>query len=138
MSMSRIKKKYMPTNAELRILRALWQLGQATVEEIVTAFPAKEQPNYKTTQTFLRIMEQKGFVRHTVRGRVFIFAPLISKEEVDEQSVKTLLQQNFGGSASGLLINLLQSDAVPASDLDAIERMIHDYRKRKMNDSTSA
>jgi predicted transcriptional regulator len=138
MSMSRIKKKYMPTNAELRILRALWQLGQATVEEIVTAFPAKEQPNYKTTQTFLRIMEQKGFVRHSVRGRVFIFEPLISKEEVDEQSVKTLLQQNFGGSASGLLINLLQSDAVPASDLDAIERMIHDYRKRKMNDSTSA
>jgi predicted transcriptional regulator len=137
MSMSRNKKKQMPTNAELRILRALWRLGQATVEEVVSAFPAKEQPNYKTTQTFLRIMEQKGFVRHSVRGRVFIFEPLISREEVDEQSVKTLLQRNFGGSASGLLINLLQSDAVPASDLDAIERMIHDYRRRKMNDSTS-
>jgi predicted transcriptional regulator len=137
MSMSRSKKKQMPTNAELRILRALWRLGQATVEEVVSAFPAKEQPNYKTTQTFLRIMEQKGFVRHSVRGRVFIFEPLISREEVDEQSVKTLLQRNFGGSASGLLINLLQSDAVPASDLDAIERMIHDYRRRKMNDSTS-
>lgn len=135
--MSRNKKKQMPTNAELRILRALWRLGQATVEEVVSAFPAKEQPNYKTTQTFLRIMEQKGFVRHSVRGRVFIFEPLISREEVDEQSVKTLLQRNFGGSASGLLINLLQSDAVPASDLDAIERMIHDYRRRKMNDSTS-
>ncbi|MGI8770708.1 MAG: BlaI/MecI/CopY family transcriptional regulator [Acidobacteriaceae bacterium] len=126
----------MPTSAELRILRALWRLREGTVEEIVGAFPPKEQPNYKTTQTFLRIMEQKGFVRHTVRGRVFIFQPLISKEEVDGRSVQTLLQQNFGGSASGLLINLFESDAVASADLDGIEQLIRDYRKRKASDSS--
>jgi BlaI family penicillinase repressor len=129
--MSRRKQVRLPTTAESRILRALWQLGQGTVEEIVNAFPPREQPNYKTTQAFLRIMEQKGFVRHTPRGRVFVFEPIISKEEVDRQSVQVLLQQNFGGSASGLLINLLESDAVAAADLDSIEQLIRDYRKRK-------
>ena len=125
-----------PTSAELRILNALWQLGKATVDEIVSSFPARKRPNYKTTQAFLRIMEQKGFVRHTVRGRVFVFVPLISKEKVDQQSVQTLLKQNFGGSARGLLVNLLESNAVAASDIDALEDMIQEYKKRKTDFAT--
>jgi len=128
-------KTQIPTNAELRILNALWQLGEGTVDQILTLFPARKRPNYKTTQTFLRIMEQKGFVKHVVRGRVFVFEPLISKEKVDRQSVQVLLQQNFGGSARGLMVNLLESDAVASSELDAIEGLIQEYRKRKNHSS---
>jgi BlaI family penicillinase repressor len=136
--MSRRKQVRLPTTAEARILRVLWQLGQGTVEEIVSSFPTMEQPNYKTTQAFLRIMEQKGFVQHTARGRVFVFEPLISKEEVDRQSVQVLLQQNFGGSASGLLLNLFESDSVPASDLDSLEQLIRNYRKRKAENAATS
>lgn len=127
--MSRSKTQ-LPTSSELRILNALWQLGEATVDQVVMSFPPRKRPNYKTTQAFLRIMEQKGFVKHTARGRVFIFEPLISKESVDKQSVQALLQQNFGGSARGLLINLLESDAVPEAELVAIEGLIQEYRKK--------
>jgi hypothetical protein len=76
---------------------------QGTVEQIVSAFRA-EQPNYKATHAFLRIVELKDFVRHTVRGAFFIFEPLDSKEEAGRRSVQALLRQNFGGSASGLLM----------------------------------
>lgn len=124
-------KTQIPTNAELRILNALWQLGEGTVEQILMSFPARKRPNYKTTQAFLRIMEQKGFVKHVAQGRVFIFEPLISKKNVDRESVQVLLQQNFGGSAHGLMVNLLESDAVAPSDLDAIEGLIQEYRKRR-------
>ena len=123
-------KTQIPTSSELRILNALWELGEATVEQIVTFFPPRKRPNYKTTQAFLRIMEQKGFVKHSVRGRVFIFAPLISKERVNGRSVQALLRQNFGGSARGLLINLLESNAVPESELVAIEGLIQEYRRK--------
>jgi BlaI family penicillinase repressor len=124
-------KTPLPTSAELRILNVLWQLGEGTVDQIVSAFPARKRPNYKTTQAFLRIMEQKGFVRHAARGRVFVFEPIVRKEAVDQQSVQALVNQNFGGSARGLLLNLLESDAVAPSDLDAIEGLINEYRKRK-------
>lgn len=124
-------KTPLPTSAELRILNVLWQLGEGTVDQIVSSFPARKRPNYKTTQAFLRIMEQKGFVRHAVRGRVFVFEPIISKETVDQQSVQVLVNQNFGGSARGLLLNLLESEAVAPSDLDDIEGLINEYRKRK-------
>jgi BlaI family penicillinase repressor len=120
----------LPTGAEMRILNAVWQLGSATVDEVVNTFPEGQRPNYKTTQAFLRIMENKGFVRHTARGRVFVFEPIVKKEEVDQRSVEVLLAQNFGGSATGLFVNLLESDAVPAADIDALEKMIREYKKR--------
>lgn len=124
-------KANLPTGAEMRILNAVWQLGSATVEQIVNAFPEGERPNYKTTQAFLRIMENKGFVRHTARGRSFVFEPLVKKDEVDQRSVEVLLAQNFGGSARGLFVNLLESDAVPDHEIAELEQMIQDYRKRK-------
>ena len=124
-------KPNLPTSAEMRILNAVWQLGSATVDEIVNSFPEGERPNYKTTQAFLRIMENKGFVRHTPRGRVFVFEPMVKKDDVDQRSVEALLAQNFGGSATGLFVNLLESDAVPDVDIAALEKMIRDYKKRK-------
>ena len=81
-------------------------------------------------------MEEKHFVRHTVVGRVFVFSPLITKDQVDRLSVQSLVQQNFGGSASNLLMNLIQSDAVRVDDFDAIEQLIQDRRKRKASESS--
>lgn len=124
-------KPNLPTGAELRILHAVWQLGPATVDQIVNSFPEGERPNYKTTQAFLRIMENKGFVRHTARGRSFVFEPLVTKDQVDQRSVEALLAQNFGGSARGLFVNLLESDAVAEEEIAELEQMIQEYRKRK-------
>ena len=124
-------KPNLPTGAELRILNAVWLLGPATVEQIVNSFPEGERPNYKTTQAFLRIMENKGFVRHTARGRSFVFEPLVTKDEVDQRSVEALLAQNFGGSARELFVNLLESDAVAEHEIAELEQMIQEYRKRK-------
>lgn len=124
-------KSNLPTGAEMRILNAVWQLGSATVEQIVNSFPEGERPNYKTTQAFLRIMENKGFVRHTAKGRSFVFEPLVKKDEVDQRSVEALLAQNFGGSAKGLFVNLLESDSVAADEIAELEQMIQEYKKRK-------
>lgn len=126
----------LPTGAEMRILNAVWQLGSATVDAIVNSFPEGERPNYKTTQAFLRIMENKGFVRHTARGRVFVFEPMVKKDDVDQRSVEVLLEQNFGGSATGLFVNLLESDSVPAADIEALEKMIREYKKRQKSSAT--
>jgi predicted transcriptional regulator len=125
------KKTGLPTSAEMRILNALWQLGPATVDDVVNFFPEGDRPNYKTTQAFLRIMENKGFVRHTARGRVFVFETMVTQEEVNQRSVEVLLARNFGGSATGLLVNLLESDTVRATDIALLEKMIRDYKKRK-------
>ena len=122
--------RQLPTASELRLLQILWESGEATVEDVVNAHSPRNRPNYKTTQTLLRIMEEKGFIAHESRGRVFVFKPLIPRETIDQQSVRALLSQNFGGSATGLFLNLLEATTIKEKDLDELEAQIREYRKK--------
>lgn len=130
------RSKAIPTGSELRILNALWDLGQGTVEDVTRHPSFSRRPNYKTTQTLLRIMEQKGLVRHILRGRVFLFVPSVSREEVGQVSVRKLLEQNFGGSPAELLVNLLESASADEAELEELEALIRKYRMQKRDPST--
>jgi BlaI family transcriptional regulator, penicillinase repressor len=120
----------LPTPAEMRLLQVLWDREEATVDEVVNAHPEKERPNYKTTQTLLRIMEQKGFITHETRGRVFVFRTLVSRKTIDNLSVQALVSRNFRGSAAGLLINLLETSSIKKKELDELEAYLREYRKK--------
>jgi BlaI family penicillinase repressor len=120
-----------PTRAELRILKALWELKSGTIEEIIHHPSFASPPNYKTTQTILRIMEEKGLARHTTGGRVFVFEPAVSRDWVEKMCVRTILEQNFGGSPAKLLVNLLESGPVADQDLEELEALIRNYRIQK-------
>jgi predicted transcriptional regulator len=124
------KHNLLPTAAELRLLQVLWEIGNGTVEDVVDAHSPKERPNYKTTQTLLRIMEQKGFIDHERRGRVFVFRPLISRKIIDQRAVRLLLSRNFGGSATSLLLNMLEVGPVNVKDLNELEARIREYRRK--------
>ena len=119
-----------PTAAEMRLLQILWSLEEATVEDVVNAHHHKERPNYKTTQTLLRIMEKKSFIAHEARGRVFIFKPLVARKTIDDLSVQALVSRNFHGSAAGLLMNLLEANPIKKKELDELEAFIREYRKK--------
>jgi BlaI family transcriptional regulator, penicillinase repressor len=124
------QKLTVPTTAEMRLLQILWDLKEGTVDEVVNAHPEKERPHYKTTQTLLRIMENKGFIAHEARGRVFVFQPLVSRKAIDQISVQALVSRNFHGSAAGLLVNLLESSSIKKKELDELELLMREYRKR--------
>jgi BlaI family penicillinase repressor len=120
-----------PTRAELRILNALWELKSGTIDEIIHHRSFSSPPNYKTTQTILRIMEEKGLARHTTGGRVFVFEPAVTREWVEKMCVRTMLEQNFGGSPAKLLVNLLESGPVADQELEELEALIRNYRIQK-------
>lgn len=130
--MAGAKNPVSPTRAELRILQALWELRSGTIEEIIHHKSFSSPPNYKTTQTILRIMEEKGLARHTTGGgRVFVFEPAVSRKWVERLSVRTLLDENFGGSPAKLLVNLLESGPVNENELEELEALIRNYRIQK-------
>jgi BlaI family transcriptional regulator, penicillinase repressor len=112
------------------LLEILWEIGDGTVEAVVNAHSPKERPNYKTTQTVPRIMEQKGFIEHECRGRVFVFRPLISRKTIDHRAIQLLLSRNFGGSATGLFLDLLEGAPVNVRDLNELEACIREYRRK--------
>ena len=129
------KQLTVPTAAEMRLLQILWDLEQATVEDVVNAHSEKERPNYKTTQTLLRIMEKKSFIAHEAQGRVFVFKPLVSRKTIDSLSVQALLARNFHGSAAGLVMNLLEASSIKKTELDELEAYIREYRRKQVRGS---
>ena len=120
-----------PTAAEMRLLQILWDLEEGTVEDVVNAHAEKDRPNYKTTQTLLRIMERKCFITHEAQGRVFVFKPLVSRKTIDNLSVQALVSRNFHGSAAGLMMNLLEISPIKKKELDELEAFIREYRKKQ-------
>jgi BlaI family transcriptional regulator, penicillinase repressor len=125
------KQLTVPTGAEMRLLQILWDLEEGTVEEVVNAHTQKDRPNHKTTQTLLRIMEKKRFIKHEVRGRVFVFKPVVSRKKIDHLCVQALVSRNFRGSAAELLLNLLESTPIKKQELDELEASIREYRKSR-------
>lgn len=121
----------LPTPAEGRLLRAIWSLGSATVDEIVGAFPSAERPNYKTAQTVLRIMETKGFVEHTISGKAFVYTALVTEQEVRDASVASLLEQSFSGSIRGLMVNLIEGGKLKRTDLLELEELIQQHKSKR-------
>jgi predicted transcriptional regulator len=122
--------KEVPTHAELLILNVLWDMKEATVDDVVARLPMSPAPNYKTVQSMLRIMESKRLVQHTVRGRAFVFRARKSRDDVGGNLAERLLDGTFRGSTTALLINLFDRNAVDADELDELEELIHERRKR--------
>jgi predicted transcriptional regulator len=126
------KKAALPTPGELRLLQILWRIGEGTIDDIVKASEEDPPPNYKTVQTWLRIMEGKGQVDHKQQGRAFVFWPTIARGDVHRSSLRHLLTKYFGGSRSALLMELLRDESVTREELRELESLIRTRRQEQL------
>ena len=117
-----------PTARELEILKILWEEGPSSVRAVHRRL-TERNPDlaYNTTQTFLRIMEDKELVSHAVEGRTFIYTPRYSR---DENTVR-FLDRVFDGAASQLVSSLLRSERLSRQELDKMHAMIAAARKAR-------
>lgn len=118
------KKSPNLTEGELPLMEVLWKRGAATVGEVVASLPADPPLAYSTVLTTLRILESKGYLRHTKRGRAFVYEPLIVQEEASRKALGYLLSRFFGGSGELLVVNLLKEETIGKAELRRIKKMI--------------
>jgi BlaI family transcriptional regulator, penicillinase repressor len=111
------------------LLEILWRLGEGTIEDFLRASEKGSSLHYKTVQTVLRIMENKRFVSHSLRGRAFVYRPRVKRSEVRRSSLRSFLDRYFRGSRSELLVNLLENERIDPTELQELERLIRSYRK---------
>lgn len=116
-----------PTPRELEILKVLWETGPASVRDVYRRMAQEEDLAYNTVQTLLRIMEEKGLVRHHVDGRAFIYTPAYSKE----QSVRGFVDRVFDGAVDELVMTLLRAEKLSSEELDRLHGMIQEARAKK-------
>jgi predicted transcriptional regulator len=114
------------TEAELRLMDVIWDKGSATVAEVAEALPKQLGLAYNTVLTTLRILEDKGYVRHSKskEGRAFIYKPVVSREAASRSAVRHLLGRFFGNSAEALVLNLLEDEDLSEAERKRIQDML--------------
>jgi len=124
------KRSITLTEAELRLMKLLWQRGESAVGDLVAAMPKGASLAYNSVLTTIRILEQKGYVRHRQEGRAFLYSPCVAEQEASRSEVRHMMRRFFGDSRERLLLSLLGDDEVTPAELkrlkDAIDRAADD------------
>jgi len=118
------RKSITLTEAELRLMKMLWTRGESAVSELVAAMPEGEALAYTSVLTTVRILEQKGYVRHRQEGRAFLYSPCVEEQEASRSEVRHMMQRFFGNSRERLLLTLLGDDEIDPEELQRLKEAI--------------
>ncbi len=112
------------TEAELRLMRLLWERGESSVSDLVGAMPEHAPLAYTSVLTTIRILETKGYVEHRQEGRAFLYTPRVAEEDASRNEIKNVLGRFFGDSRERLLLALLNEEDVSARELERLKTAI--------------
>jgi predicted transcriptional regulator len=120
------KKPSHLTEAELRIMNIVWIKERATVADVAASLPSELNLAYNTVLTTMRILENKGYLKHAKSkdARAFVYRPIVGRMEATRNAVRHLLRRFFGDSAEALVLNLLEHDVLDAAELKKIRRLL--------------
>jgi predicted transcriptional regulator len=117
-----------PTEAELELLRILWEKEPATVRDIYDSLNLERPSGYTTVLKLLQIMTTKGLVMRDESNRAHVYRSTISQEAMQSKILKDLSIRLFSGSAAQLALHALAMEPANAGELDEIRALID--RKR--------
>lgn len=113
------------TEAEYRLMDILWDLGDGTVGDVHARL--QDRPiAYTTVLSTLTILERKGYVRHTVRGKANVYKPRVERDAARRSVVENVLSTFFDGSPRALMLNLLNSERLSADEERRLRRLLED------------
>ena len=125
------KKSVNLTEAELRLMDIVWDKGSATVGEVAAALPGEPGLAYNTILTTLRILEQKGYVRHSKprEGRAFVYRAVVGRKQASRNAVRHLVSRFFANSPELLVLNLLDDGDLSERELRNIRSLLAEGKK---------
>ena len=109
--------------AETEILRLVWQAQEATVQQIYDALPANRKVTYMTVATLIRRLEEKGYLRHRLRGKAFVYVPAAKQEDVIRRTIGDLVERLFGGNPVPLMQHLAQHSGITDEDIERLKEL---------------
>jgi len=117
------------TRRERQIMDILFRRGRVTAAEVMSELPGN--PSYSTVRTQLRVLEEKGHVRHDEEGLRYVYMPAVRVHTARKSALKHLVDTFFDGSAEKAVAALLGGEAakVSAEELDRIADLIAKARK---------
>ena len=115
---------------ELQIMNVVWDKSKATVHDVKKAL-SRRKPAYSTILTMMRKLEAKGYLKHEVDGRTYVYLPLISQQAVRHGVLGDLVERLFEGSTPLLLTSLVEQNRISESELREIQKLIEERGKNE-------
>jgi BlaI family transcriptional regulator, penicillinase repressor len=119
-----------PTDAQLEVLKILWDRGPLTVRQVHEEFLRVKQSQYTTTLKIMQVMTDRGLVARDERERSHVYRPLIPREEAQRQLASDLMNRVFAGSAQRLLVSALDAKRASLKEVNELRDFIEQYRQR--------
>lgn len=114
---------------ERQIMEIIYRRGQATVADVLADMA--DPPSYSAVRAMLRLLEEKGHLRHQEDGRRFVYRPTLAPEKARRSALKSLLATFFGGSVGEAVASLIDQnkEKLTSEDLDRLSTLIEQARK---------
>jgi predicted transcriptional regulator len=109
-------------------MELLWQRGSATVQQLLDVLEGEPQLAYNSVLTTVRILEKKGYVKHSKDRRAHIYTPTIDRRSVSRFEVRHLLNRFFNNSHEQLVMNLLEDDTLDAEEIARLKALFEGAR----------
>ncbi len=117
--------------AELQVLKALWDAGPATVREVmIRLHAAGRRVAYTTVLTFLTRLEQKGYVRSDKSDLAYVYRPAVTRNQVTRSRLKSVIDSLFDGEAAPLVLQLMKTERFSAQELAELQKHIDQIEAR--------
>jgi len=123
------------TEAELRVMKVLWEKGSGTVQQVLDSITEKPALAYNSILTTIRILERKGYLRHSKDGRAHVYAPVVRQEEASRSEIRHLVARFFKDSQKDLVLNLLEDQGIEPKELVRLREMLDQRRKQDRSDA---
>ena len=112
---------------ERQIMDVIYRRGRATAAEVLEDLP--DPPGYSAVRALLRLLEEKGHVRHEQDGPRYIYAPTVNRERARKSALKHVVRTFFDGSATDAVAALLAGEGkLDSAELDRLSAMIEQAR----------
>src|ERR1041384_6185644 len=118
-----------PTDAELAILRVLWNRGPSTVRQVQDVLNETKKTGYTTVLKFMQIMVEKGLVRRDVTAYAHVYEARVPQEQTQRKIVADVLDRGFEGSMSRMGVQALAAKGATAEELAEIRRILKKYER---------
>jgi predicted transcriptional regulator len=124
-----MEKPLRPTDAELAILRVLWQRGPSTVKDVHKVLDATKKTGYTTVLKFMQIMVEKGLVSRDESPFAHIYQARVPQAKTQQTLVADLLERAFEGSTSRLVLQALATKKATPQELAEIRQILKDHER---------
>lgn len=118
------RKSEQMTPLELEIMQVLWETGPANCQTVQRQL--KRELAYTTVQTMLTVLHRKGRVKRTLKDKAYVYRPAVSRKSFTGHAVRDLIDRLFGGSAEGLVMNLLQEKQLTPERLAKLHQLVEE------------